>query len=75
MEAEPLPEGPVLPPVVDVEEDLKLLPQVGAHQALHVHEQVMRAGRRRRLLLAVAVLHLRRRGGVVWGRHKRAREP
>lgn len=71
-----LPEGPVLPPVVDVEEDLKLLPQVGAHQTLHVHEQVMGAGRRRRLLLAVPVLHLRRRGGVA---HVRAqtctREP
>lgn len=45
-----------------MEEDLKLFPQIGAHQTLHVHKQVMRAGRCHRLLLAVPVLHLQRRG-------------
>lgn len=41
-----------------MKEDLQLLAQVGAHQTLHVDEQVMGAGGRGRLLLTVAVLHL-----------------
>lgn len=41
-----------------MKEDLQLLAQVGAHQTLHMDEQVMGAGGRGRLLLTVAVLHL-----------------
>lgn len=58
-----LPEGPVLPPVVNVKVDFELLPQVGAHQALDVDKQVVGASRRRRLLLPVTMLHLQQKGG------------
>lgn len=53
-----LPEWPVLPSIINMKEDLQLLAQVGAHQTLHVDEQVMGAGGRGRFLLTVAVLHL-----------------
>lgn len=53
-----LPEWPVLSSIINMKEDLQLLAQVGAHQTLHVDEQVMGAGGRGRLLLTVAVLHL-----------------
>lgn len=42
-----------------MKEDLQLFAQVGAHQALHVDKQVMGAGGGGRLLLAMAVLHLK----------------
>lgn len=42
-----------------MKEDLQLFAQVGAHQALHVDKQVMGAGSGGRLLLAMAVLHLK----------------
>lgn len=53
-----LPDGPVLLAVEEREDDLKLLAQVGAHEALHLHEQVVAAGLRRRVILPMSVLHL-----------------
>ena len=54
------PEGPALAAVVDVEEDVEVLAQVGAHQTLHLDKQVMRARRDGSLFLPVPMLHLDR---------------
>ncbi len=57
-----LPEWPVLSSIINVEKHFELLAQIGAHQTLHVDEQVMSAGRRGRLLLTMPMFHLQRRG-------------
>lgn len=56
-----LPEWSVLSSVVNMKEDLQLFAEVGAHQALHVDKQVMGAGGSRRLLLTVAMFHLKKK--------------
>lgn len=58
----PLPEWPVLPSIINVKVDFELLPQIGAHQTLHMDKQVMGASGRRCLLFTMAMLHLQQKG-------------
>ncbi len=44
-----------------MEKDFELLPEVGAHQTLHVDEQVMGAGRCGGLLLTMPMFHLQKK--------------
>lgn len=53
-----LPDWSILFTVKEREDDLELLPQVRAHEALHLHEQVVAAGLHRGVFLPMSMLHL-----------------
>lgn len=54
----PLPDWAILFTVKEREDDLQLLSQVGAHEALHLDKEVVTAGLHGAVFLPVSMLHL-----------------
>lgn len=54
----PLPDWAILFTVEEREDDLQLLSQVGAHEALHLDKEMVTAGLHRSVLLPMSMFHL-----------------